>query len=196
MSKKLIIGISLGLVLVGAVVLAVLLLRSRALTDEDPSASGVNETVPEAGTGSLGESGNPIRGTQDIGTGVADTVPLGDPSSTPICGDGACSAGETQCTLDCGDKNQRFFGTVVMKDVTPTSFKIAWKTDSPSTGEVRWGLTPRHELGTAATKRSALENDVQLTGISAGQSYFVYLKVVEEDGDTYEAGDLSFETPN
>lgn len=175
MPKRLIIGISIAMVLVGAVVLAVLFVRSRTLTD-GTVPGGVTD-----GTGStdgLGGSGPPIQ-----------TVPQAGP-----CGDGVCSAGESWCKPDCGSAEDRFLGSISAMDVTDTSFKIAWKTDVPSTGDVSYGLTDRYELGTAASSVPAGEHAVQIGGLSPGTNYFVRVRATEEGGLTREAAQLIFET--
>jgi len=195
MPKKLIIGISLALVLVGAVVLAVVFVRSRGLTEGAPTVESGGSL--EGGTGSSGgtlgssnASGGSVR--NQGGTAPQTTQPLrkGGP-----CGDGICSEGEASwCDPDCGSEEERFRASVQASEVTPTSITIAWKTDTPSTGEVSYGATERYELGSASSKTPATTHAVKLQGLLAGRNYLLRLRVTMADGSVRELGPLNYET--
>jgi hypothetical protein len=183
MNKRIIIILSLVLVAVSAIVLVVLFLRSRALTD------GLNDGVATSATGSGG-----IDRPKDeaiVKGSSTETVPQAGP-----CGDGVCSAGEAWCKQDCGSAEDRFLGSITAVDVLPTSFKITWKTDKPSTGDVRYGLTDRYELGSVSSSIPSKAHSVQISGLSPGKNYVVGVSVTEEDGTKREAPSLSFETPS
>jgi hypothetical protein len=186
MPKKLIIAISAGAVVVAVAVFAIVLIRSRALTDEAPIGT---ETPPsDAGgqaTGGLGSSAGGGRGT--AGT---PAVPQAGP-----CGDGVCSEGEAWCKPDCGSEQERFLGSIVTTDVTATTIAINWKTTKPSTGEVAYGLTDRYELGTVRADAAAAEQAVTLKNLSPGTTYLVRVRATDADGKVWEAEQLAFETP-
>lgn len=194
MPKKLIIGISVAMVLVGAIVLTVLFVRSRSLTDEPATEGGsfVESGTDQgtAGAGGLGSSNATGGTTTGQGTGTpTPTVPQAGP-----CGDGVCSEGESWCKPDCGDKDERFRGSV-KSEATPTTLKISWATDTPSTGEVKYGLTERYELGTVSATAAAKTQEVLIRSLSPGTNYIVYLRVTEEDGKVHELANMSFELP-
>lgn len=189
MSKKLIIGISVALVLVGAVVLTVAILRSKSLTEETPLDGGTSAT--DGGGAGLGSSTSVPGGT---GTGQGGTSVETTPQAGP-CGDGVCSGGESWCTQDCGGAEERFLGSITAIDVTSTSFKITWKTPTPSTGEVSYGTTAKYELGTVKSETPSLSHAVQIRGLSPGGGYVVRVRATEEGGLTHEAADLYFELP-
>lgn len=183
MPKKLIIGISVALVLVGAVVLTVLVIRSRSLVDETPIDGGTTtQQQPGEGTG--------LGGGKAAGQGTTPEVPQAGP-----CGDGVCSEGESWCKPDCGDADERFLGSIKTAEMTPTSFKILWTTDTPSTGEVSYGTTERYELGTLQDAVPSTSHAVLIKGLSPGGSYLVRIRSTEEGGKVREAAGLFFETP-
>lgn len=179
MPKKLIIGISVALVLVGAVTLTFLIVRARIL-------SGTYVTP------------GPIGGLD----GTPDGTPTGPGTSRPDlpvqagpCGDGMCSEGESWCAPDCGSAEERFLGSIKAEEVTPTSLVLAWKTDGPSTGEVAYGTSTLYENGTAKSETSAEAHRVALRGLAPGSNVFVRLTVIQSDGTRREVGPLGFELP-
>lgn len=186
MSKKLIIGISVALVLIGAIVLTLAIVRSRSLGDEAPLDGGDAST-------DVGGGGNGLGGTTPQRPGTGASTPS-TPQAGP-CGDGTCSEGEAWCTQDCGDAEQRFLGSIKTSEMKPTSFKILWTTDTPSTGEVSYGLTERYELGNVQDTAPAKTHAVLISGLSPGGGYFVRIRSTEEDGKVREAASLFFETP-
>jgi len=188
MSKKLIIAISAALVLIGAIVLTVLLVRSRALTDEAPIDGGTT-TDGGTSTGGLGGTGVVPGGTNPGGQGtVATTTPQAGP-----CGDGVCSEGESPwCKPDCGDKQERFLGSI-KGTVSGTTITVAWTTDAPSTGEVKYGKSSSYELGTLRSSTAATTHEVKLTGLSPGTPYYVRVIATEPGGQTLDSGELIFE---
>lgn len=188
MPKKLIIGISVALVLVGAVVLTVLLVRSRSLTEEAPADGGAAVNVQDGAAGGSGSAKPPLGGSS-TGQGATQATPQAGP-----CGDGVCSEGESWCKPDCGDAEEKFLGSIKTEDMTPTSFKLLWTTEKPSTGEVSYGTTDKYELGTIKATDAATTHSVQIRGLTAGGSYLVRVRVTEEGGTTREAN-LFFETP-
>jgi len=190
MPKKLIIGISVALVLVGAVVLTVLIVRSRSLTDEAPLDGGTTATEAGGAGGKLGGS-TTVPGGSTPGQGTTtETVPQGGP-----CGDGVCSEGESWCKPDCGSADERFLGSITAADVTSTSFKITWMTSTPSTGEVSYGLSDKYELGTVKSETPSESHAVLIRGLSPGSGYVVRVRATEEGGITHEAAQLYFELP-
>lgn len=183
MPKRLIIITSLALVAVGVVVLAVLFVRSRSLADAPAQTS----ETPMADTGGAGG----LKGGTAGGSRSDATVPQAGP-----CGDGVCSAGEAWCKSDCGSAEDKFQGSITAADVTPTSFKITWRTERPSSGEVKYGLTDQYELGSVASTAPSKEHAVQISGLSPGRNYVVGVSVTEDDGTKRTASLLSFETPS
>src|SRR5688500_1139968 len=116
MPKKLIIGISVALVLVGAVVLTVLLIRSRALREEGPIDGGTNVTdgtgaATGTGTGIGTGSGGPPTVPGSTG-GSGTSSPAGPADESGPCGDGICSQGESWCRPDCGNEEERFANSI------------------------------------------------------------------------------------
>lgn len=187
MPKKLIIGISVAAVVIAGVVFTILLIRSRALTvDEasETSAQGTELPPPQASSGFVRPGGS----QSATGGAAVETR-----KSTGNCGDGTCSTGESWCKPDCGSKEDRFLASIKTSDLTPTSFKLSWKTEDPSTGEVRYGTTERYELGTETSAEPKTSHEVSLEGLSPGGNYFVLLRVTE-DGETREVP-LFYETP-
>lgn len=176
MPKKLIIGISIGIAVLGVAVFSILLIRARALREPEPAAE-VPVAVPPPAAGGL----------------RAVEMPDRTPQAGP-CGDGVCSEGESWCKPDCGNAEERFLGSIKAAP-TPTSLKISWKTDGPSTGEVRYGRTDRYELGSLPSAAPATEHEVLISGLSPGGSYYVHLRSMGEDGSAREAGPLFFELP-
>lgn len=179
MPKKLIIGISIAIVALGVAVFAILLIRDRALREPEPA---------------VGEA--PIAGdAADAGT---SGLPVVKAPETPVqagpCGDGICSEGETWCKPDCGSVDERFLGSIKGK-ATSSTLTIAWTTDSPSTGEVRYGSTERYELGTVPSSTPSKKHEVLLKALTPGGNYVVHVKVTEEGGTVREAGPLNFELP-
>ncbi|MEK7546548.1 MAG: fibronectin type III domain-containing protein [Patescibacteria group bacterium] len=175
MPKKLIIGISAASVLVAAAAFAVVFVRSRAL---------VGETSVDAGVSPDGA---------DEASEEGASAP--SPAQAGPCGDGVCSEGESWCKSDCGSEEDRFLGSIVATDVTPTSLTIGWKTSKPSTGEVSYGQTERYELGTARAASPSVTQEVRLTGLSPGVTYAVRVKATDADGKVWESDAMAFETP-
>lgn len=189
MPKKLIIGISIALVVIGAAVFAVVLIRSRSLgTPETPGAPPATAPPPQGG---IGTSGGIPSGTATPGTPASGTA---TPPQAGPCGDGVCSEGESWCKPDCGSEEERFLGSI-KADVTSTSIKISWKTDSPSTGTVSYGKTERYELGSLPSSTASRTHEVLIRGLSPGTNYFLRIQATEEDGDTHDSGPMNFETP-
>lgn len=183
MPKKLIIAVSAGAVVIAIVVFGVVLLRSRALTDEAPIDVGAPSTPGEASPGGgLGSSSGQ-------GSPAVPAVPQGGP-----CGDGTCSEGESWCKPDCGSEEERFLGSIVATDVTPTSLGISWKTSKPATAEVSYGRTENYELGVLRASAPAEEQSVSISGLSPGTTYFIRIRATDADGKTWEAGQLAYET--
>jgi len=194
MSKKLIIGISVALVLVGAIVLTVVLLRSRALSEETPQGSGTEAPGETGGPGGLGSSST---GT-GTGTGTGTTPGQGTTGTPSVpqagpCGDGVCSEGESPwCKPDCGSQDERFKGSI-KGTVSGTTITIAWATDAPSTGEVKYGKTSSYELGTLKSSTASKTHEVKLTGLTPGTPYYVRVIATQPGGQTLDSGELIFE---
>jgi hypothetical protein len=189
MSKRLIIGISVALVLIGAVVLTVLLVRSRSLTDETPIDGG---TTTDGGTSTGGLGGTAVVPGGSTQGGQGTTATPTTPQAGP-CGDGVCSEGESPwCKPDCGNKEERFLGSI-KGTVSGTTITIAWATEAPSTGEVKYGKTSSYELGTLRSSTAATTHEVKLTGLSPGTPYFVRVIATEPGGQTLDSGELIFE---
>lgn len=185
MPKKLIIGISLAVVVAAAAVFTIVLLRSRALQEEPPPATGTVQTGTPA-TGGDGRLSSPTTG----GSVTAPATPQEGP-----CGDGVCSGGESWCKPDCGSEEERFMGSIKAAVVTSTSLTIAWQTDGASTGKLSYGLTERLELGTLDSSGSDEVHQVTLRNLRPSTTYFVRVVATEEDGTTHDSGILGFETP-
>lgn len=188
MPKKLIIAVSAGAVAVAVAIFAIVLVRSRALTDEAP----IGAEAPATGSGgqASGGLGSSSTGGGGQGAGGAPEIPQAGP-----CGDGVCSEGESWCKPDCGSEDERFLGSIVTTDVSATSLSIGWKTTKPSTGEVAYGLTDRYELGTVRADAPAAEQAVTLRNLSPGTTYLVRVRATDADGKVWEAEQLAFETP-
>lgn len=176
MPKKLIIGISIGIAALGVAVFSILLIRARALREPEPGVEAPAAVPPIAAGG--------LRAVE-----TPDETPQAGP-----CGDGVCSAGESWCKPDCGSAEERFLGSIKAVP-TPTTLKISWKTDGPSTGEVRYGRTDRYELGSLTSSAPATEHEVLISGLAPGGGYYVHLRSTAEDGSVREAGPLFFELP-
>lgn len=191
MPKRLIIGISVALVVLAAVVFAIVLARSRALTEEPAIDTGVSSGTGTS-SGGLGSTTPPGGGTA-AGQGTSTSAPV-VPQAGP-CGDGVCSEGESWCKPDCGSVDERFLGSIKAEKVTSRSITLVWKTDGLSTGEVSYGVTERYELGKTASLTPSRSHEALISGLSPGGGYYLRLKVKEADGREHEVGPMFFELP-
>lgn len=182
MSKKLIIGLSIGLVVLGTAVFGVVLLRSRVLSDtraptvsppQTPSSGGI--TAPDtSGSASLTE-------TPEV---LAPAL---------ICGDGICSEGERNCSIDCGMGEDYFRSSVIIRPDTETSVTAMWKTKTASTGSLVYGKTPAASDGSEESTTPGTNHEVTLSGLDSGSNYYFGINVTESDGTTYQYGPYIYE---
>lgn len=193
MSKKAVIIASIVLVLLGAAVFGIVLLRSRTLADVPTAPQDV--MAPQGSGGSSSETG----GTGNLGSGSLGTGNLGSGSSglgaapagpTSACGDGVCDSGES-CRIDCGSAEEQFQGSVRFLNPSPTSVTVTWRTLTPSTGTVDYGETESYGSTVDSTTPST-SHEARLD-LAPGRNYFFRIRVVEEDGTEREYGPLTYE---
>jgi hypothetical protein len=167
MLKKIVIGISIALVVIGLVVVAVIF-RSRALN------SG---PVPEA-------------------AGTLTTTATGTPQTATktVCGNGICELGENpSCAADCAAKLADFFTTLDASEVAPDHLTVTWTGTEPTTGIVKYGKTDQFELGTVTDSTAALSHSDKFTGLAAGTVYYFQV-TAKTAGGTEKVVKSKFET--
>lgn len=177
MSKKLIITISIVAVLLGVLVFGAVLVRTRILSDAEVATeppSVVTETE---------------QGTAALPTDSEASSVLAPPS---LCGDGMCSEGEKNCSIDCGSGEAYFRASVRTRTLTDTSVKVMWKTREESIGTVRYGITPEASDGSVETSAPGTEHAVTVTGLTRGSQYYFGISV-SEGGESYEYGSFLHE---
>jgi hypothetical protein len=167
MLKKIVIGVSIAIVVIGLIAAAVVF-RSRALNS----------------------------GTAPGATGAPTTAATGTPQTAAktVCGNGICELGENPtCAADCAVKLAGFFTTLDASEVAPDHLTITWAGSEPTTGIVKYGQTDQFELGTVTDSTSALSHSDKFTGLAAGTVYSFQVTAKTVNG-TEKAVEAKFET--
>lgn len=77
-----------------------------------------------------------------------------------------------------------------LQQASPTSIKVLWKTDSPCSSRVRYGLQPNLLDQEVVVAASALDHEVLITGLAQATTY--YYAVGTPSTDLTPAGDPSY----
>lgn len=93
-------------------------------------------------------------------------------------------------TNQLGDTVQVVEGPLV-RNVTPTSAELQWKTDKVAATDVRYGLTQNNPDQRKFQAGGSREHTVQLTGLQPGKAYYFY--VYDRKGQVRIGG--QFNTP-
>lgn len=169
MPKKAIIITSVGAVLLGIAAFGIVFTRTRMLSD-------MGSAAVTALTGS-GEG--------------ASTVSDGDtmvPEVVFVCGDGVCSEGERNCSIDCGSGEAYFRASVVIEPISSTSVKVKWKTRNASTGAVIYGMDSSASEGKVDVTDPDTAHEVTVDGLSLEKNYYFGISVSEDGGGSYMYG--------